>query len=38
MTKTYEIDKITLGEAYYLNYFHDIEITVKNGNVIITKI
>lgn len=38
MSKVYEIDEITLGEAYYLNYFYDIEVMVKNGNVIITKI
>lgn len=38
MSKVYEIDKITLGEAHYLNYFHGVEITVKNGQVIITKI
>lgn len=38
MSKVYELDKITLGEAYYLNYFYDIELTVKNGKVIVTKI
>ena len=38
MSKVYEIDEITIGEAHYLNYFHDVEIIVKNGHVIITKI
>lgn len=36
MTRVWEIDKITLGEAHHLNYFYDIELTVKNGRVVIT--
>lgn len=38
MSKVYEIDKITLGEAYHLYQFYDVELTIKNGQVIITKI
>lgn len=38
MSKVYEIDKITLEEAYHLNYFYDVEVTVKNGQVILIKL
>lgn len=38
MSKVYELERITLEEAYHLNYFYDVELTVKNGQVVVTKI
>lgn len=38
MTKVYEIECITLAEAYHLNQFYDIELTCKNGQVVLTKL
>lgn len=37
MTKIYELQNITLGEAYHLNYFYGVEITVKNGVVCLSQ-
>jgi len=33
MIRIYELDKMTLFEAYYLNYFYGYDITVKNGKI-----
>ncbi len=37
LTKIWNIKEITLSECYHLNNFYDIEITVKNGKVIISQ-
>lgn len=37
MIKIYELENITLGEAYHLNQFYNYDITVKNGQVILIK-
>lgn len=37
LTKIWNIKEITLNECYHLNNFYDIEITVKNGKVVISQ-
>ena len=37
LTKIWNIKEITLSECYHLNNFYDIEITVKNGKVVLSQ-